>query len=155
MRAAIDRIKHPLFDGLEHQWRENRPRPIPLPQTAFPFIALLVDSTSIEVYRPKGRFDKAKTYWDGHNKIYAFKKEVFSYSCTFLFLFLYIYLGCCYGTQSPLCSFSQKAEVGSAHDYSYHKQVCPAYESYVEKRPEEINAIHSDTANTKWAVLGM
>jgi hypothetical protein len=42
----------------------------------FAYIALLADSTSFEVFRPKGRFEEQKHYYDGKNKMYAVKKEV-------------------------------------------------------------------------------
>lgn len=37
---------------------------------------MCVDTTSQEVYRPKGRFEEAKHYWDAKNHIYALKKQV-------------------------------------------------------------------------------
>ena len=51
-------------------------RPQPLNSTSYPHIALCVDTTSQEVYRPKGRFEEVKSYWDEKNHIYALKKQV-------------------------------------------------------------------------------
>ncbi len=82
-RSAIMRAKDALFGLLiEKWWAEPLVRPVPLEGTAYPFIGLVCDSTSTEVFRPAGRFEEAKVYWDGKNKIYALKKEVAVLACS-------------------------------------------------------------------------
>src|SRR3984885_11801476 len=58
MMSTLERV-HPIFlSTLRKRW-ESKSRPKPLASN-YPYIALLVDSTSIEVYRPRGRFEEAK-----------------------------------------------------------------------------------------------
>ncbi len=56
------------------------------------------------MYRPKGRFEEAKIYWDEKNAIYALKKE-----CAVL------------AAKPHYCIFIQKGQVGSKHDYKIFK----------------------------------
>ena len=74
MISAMDRIHPILLLTLRKRWQSKlRPKPI---LSNYPYIALLVDSTSIEVYRPRGRFEEAKIYFDAKNGIYALKKNL-------------------------------------------------------------------------------
>jgi hypothetical protein len=70
-----------------------------IPTERYRHVALLGDSTSLEVYRP-GRFEEAKAYWDGKNGIYALKKEV-----------------CVMASPPHFAMFASKAFLGSTHDY--------------------------------------
>eukprot|EP01098_Paradermamoeba_levis_P013287 TRINITY_DN6028_c0_g1_i1.p1 TRINITY_DN6028_c0_g1~~TRINITY_DN6028_c0_g1_i1.p1 ORF type:complete len:187 (-),score=8.46 TRINITY_DN6028_c0_g1_i1:341-901(-) len=72
---AIQRIREALFPlALKHL--SELPRPVVMRDKPYPTVALLIDSTTIEVYRPRGRFEEAKIYFDSKNKIYGLKKEV-------------------------------------------------------------------------------
>jgi hypothetical protein len=62
LKDAVARIRPILHSTLTERWLEQRKRPIPLLTTNYLYIALLVDSMSVEVYRPKGRFEEAKVY---------------------------------------------------------------------------------------------
>jgi hypothetical protein len=77
MKEAIARIRPILHSTLSERWLEQKKRPVPLLTTNYPYIGLLVDSMSIEVFRPKGRFEEAKVYWDAKNCMYALKKLEF------------------------------------------------------------------------------
>ena len=79
-------------------------RPQPLNTTNYPQVALAVDSSSQEVYRPKGRFEEAKSYWDAKNHIYALKKQVAVLAC-----------------EPHYAMFSHPAVIGSKHDYTTFK----------------------------------
>ncbi len=48
---------------------------------------------------------------------------------------------------SPHYALFSQGEIDSTHDYTYHKQVCPVYESYLDKTSEEFNAISSNATN--------
>jgi len=74
LRDTISRIRPLLTQALEVRWN-NKQRPQVL-EGLLPHAAIAVDSTSFEVYRPHGRFEEAKIYFDAKNKIYALKKEV-------------------------------------------------------------------------------
>src|ERR1700733_14903890 len=124
------------FPFLRKRW-QSKPRPKPL-DSNYPYIALLIDSTSLEVYRPRGRFEEVKTYFDAKNCIYALKKEVAV-------------------SASPphYALFVQKAEVGSMHDYAIFKSNYQYYLNYLMKTPEEKNLINSDAqlGNTRGSWL--
>ena len=51
------------------------------------------------------------------------------------------------------CLFSQKAVVGSVHDFNILKTTYSSYVDYLTKRAEEINFILSDESNPSWAIL--
>ena len=55
---ALDRIAPVLQQTLKNRWWNDRKRPVTLTTTSFPYIALCADSTSIEINRPKGRFEE-------------------------------------------------------------------------------------------------
>jgi len=74
LRDTITRIRPILLQTLETRWK-NKDRPQVL-EGVLQHAAIAVDSTSFEVYRPHGRFEEAKIYFDGKNRIYALKKEV-------------------------------------------------------------------------------
>ena len=75
LQTSINRMRPILLDYLQNEWLVTPRRPQPLHDTHFPYVSLLVDSTSIEVFRPRTHFDQATVYWNGKNKIYAFKKR--------------------------------------------------------------------------------
>jgi len=136
-RSAIMRAKDALFGLLiEKWWAEPLVRPVPLEGTAYPFIGLVCDSTSTEVFRPAGRFEEAKVYWDGKNKIYALKKEVAVLAC------------------SPhYAIFSGPAFVGSEHDYSFFKKGFQKYKDYLTKTPQEKHQMARDLSEHSWAIF--
>ena len=71
MHDAIARIRPMLNKILRMRWWENTRRPRPLGDPQYIDIALLIDSTSIQVFRPHAPFAEGKIYFDGKNKIYA------------------------------------------------------------------------------------
>jgi len=105
--------------------------------SSYPYIALLVDSTSIEVYHPRGRFEEAKSYFDVKHGIYALKKEV------------------AVSASAPhYALFFQQAQVGSIHDYAIFKSNYQCYLSYLLKTHEEKNLIRTDSNEPSLAILG-
>ncbi|KAL6068028.1 hypothetical protein QOT17_008509 [Balamuthia mandrillaris] len=83
VEAAINRIRPILLEVLEDRWWQgNRHQPIPLIDkdeilSQYTHIALLIDSTSVEVFCPNNSwFEEGKHYFNGKNRIYALKKEV-------------------------------------------------------------------------------
>jgi len=105
-------------------WQQQRPRPTHHAQVDYQYIAAVGDVISLEVFRPKGRFEEAKAYWDAKNGIYALKKEVHVSA-----------------TAPHIALFSAPAEIGSVHDYSIFR-----------KTPQERNALEIDAHNS-WGVL--
>lgn len=135
-QKAIDRMRPILHSALTDRWLRQHRRPVPLLDTNYPHIGLLVDTTSLEVFRPKARFEEAKAYWDHKNGIYALKKEV--------------------GVMAApphYALFFTKGEIGSKHDYSIFKETYTSYLEYLAKTTEEIRAIPTDSNNPSWAVL--
>ena len=123
-RDAIDRARKALLPALKEKWWNNLERPKPLNNPNYANIALLIDSTSIEVYRPTGKFQESKRYWDGKNKIYALKKEV-----------------AVMATDPHYALFTCSYEIGSTHDYNIHKRVYDRYPLFKENsRRKNINS---------------
>lgn len=135
LRNSIERIRPILKDTLESRWWEERRRPEPLAGN-HPYIALLCDSTSFEVYKPKVRFEEAKPYWDEKNHIYALKKEI-----------------AIRATEPHYSLFSQKGVLGSVHDYERFKQSYTTYLEYLVKTTEENQRLHTDQDNPTWGIL--
>ena len=133
---AFEKVAPILYDTLKNRWWGNKIRPRPLAGSNFPYIALCGDSTSIEVNRPKGRYEESKHYFDYKNGIYALNKE-----CAVM------------ATPPHYCVFSQKAVVGSVHDFNILKTTYDSYVEYLFKRTEEKNLISSDESNSSWAIL--
>ena len=75
LNKALVHIRPILHKTLKELWNSNQFLPTPAPEP-FPFVALLVDTTTIETYRPTAPFHEAKKYWDQKNRIYGIKKEV-------------------------------------------------------------------------------
>jgi hypothetical protein len=133
--SALDRIRPILHATLKKRWA-TLPRPTPLNTTNYPYVGLLVDSTTIRCFRPKGPFNEAKIYWDGKNCCYGLKKEVAVMA------------------QAPhYALFTQPHCVGSEHDYSIFKKGADRYAEYLTKTTVEKNAIPSDSAQTRWAIV--
>jgi hypothetical protein len=136
---CINRVRPLVKKSLASRWWNDRKRPQVLQGedgNDFPYIGLLVDSTSEEVFRPRARFEEAKRYWDGKNKIYALKKEV-----------------AVMAAPPHYALFSAKAEIGSVHDFEIHKSVYPSYLEYLKKTEAEKGRFVSD-GNSNWAILG-
>jgi len=106
-----------------------------IPTERYRHVALLGDSTSLEVYRP-GRFEEAKAYWDGKNGIYALKKEV-----------------CVMASPPHFAMFASKAFLGSTHDYSHHKSNYREYLPYLKKTAQEKRALTEDNQHDFWAMV--
>src|SRR5690349_2381551 len=62
LHSALERARIALNRTLKKRWWTDRIRPTPLEDTLFPWIGLIVDSTSVEVFHPTARFEEAQTY---------------------------------------------------------------------------------------------
>jgi hypothetical protein len=71
MKEAIAKIKPILHSTLSERWLEQKKRPVSLLTTNYPYIGLLVDSMSVEVFLPKGCFEEVKVYWDAKHCMYG------------------------------------------------------------------------------------
>ena len=136
LKNTIERLRPILYQTLHEIWISNPMRPNPINGTHFPHIALLVDSTSIQVQRPKARFEESKIYWDGKNHIYALKKEV-----------------AVMASKPDYCLFLQKGVVGSKHDYEYLKTTYHSYIPYIQKTSEEFILLQTDQTHQSWGAL--
>ena len=131
---AINRIRPLVLEALTESWWSQRRRPVPVPESDYPHIGLLIDSTSLQVFRPKGRFEEAIAYYDGKNKMYALKKEV-----------------AVMATEPHFALFSSDGFVGSKHDYSYFVENYAVYLDYLKKTTEEKRALLNDR-HAFWSV---
>jgi len=101
---------------LHTKWWNNPLRPTPLSNTSYPYIGLLVDSTTTEICQPGGPFEEVKPYYDAKNQIYGLKKEV-----------------AVSATAPHYALFSSPFHLGSEHDFSIHKAEHRAYVTYAPR----------------------
>jgi hypothetical protein len=132
---ALDRIRPVLLDAMKSEWWKTRPRPKPLTQSSHPFIALLVDSTTIEVNQPHASAATPTKYFDGKNWIYGMKKEV-----------------AVMATEPYYAMFAFEGKPGSIHDYKIFKSGYTRYLEYLVKTPSEKEMLTDPDA--RWAILG-
>lgn len=132
----VERVRPVLRRMLEEYWLEPRQRPQPLVDSTFPQIALLLDNTSTQCFRPKAPFAEAKIYWDGKNSIYGLKNEV-----------------AVQAHPPHYALFISQHTVGSTHDYTFLKSNYTTYLEYLIKRPDEQHLLPLDTNYGEWAVL--
>jgi len=130
------RVRPVLLALLRSRWWAPRRRPTPLADSTWPHVALLVDSNTTQVYRPRAPFQESKRYWDSHNHVYGIKKEV-----------------AVMATPPYYCMFSHKGFIGSTHDYEEHERVAPSYQEYLLKTPEEHRALPGDAQQRFWAIM--
>jgi len=136
LEDVITRARPVLNKTLTKRWWENRSRPKPLNNTGFPHAALLIDSTSIQIYKPLGSFNESKIMYDGKNCIYALKKEI-----------------AVMASPPYYALFSAKGVPGSVHDYTIFKQNYKTYIPYLVKSNEEKKMIMSDTNQNTWSII--
>ncbi len=79
-------------------------------ETRYLYIGLLVDTHSWEVFRPTGRFEEAKKYFDAKNWMYALKFEI-----------------ACMAAPSHYAMFSSNRKIDSNHDFDIHKKNFEVY----------------------------
>ena len=89
-----------------------------------------MDSTSLEVFRPKGRYEEVKSYYDVKNGMYALKKEVAVMASPPHFI-------------SP-CLFPKVCFLGSKHDYQFFKENYSVYLDYLRKEVAERKQLLND-----------
>jgi hypothetical protein len=134
--TAISRARIALNEALSSKWLEKRGRPVPLADNQFSHVALLIDATTFPTYRPTGRFEETKHYWDGKNKLYGLKKEV------------------AVSAVAPhVAVFISKGFVASIHDYEFFKKNCKVYETFLRKTPDERRQLTMDSQNSHWGVM--
>ena len=75
-KENIDRIRPIVNAALKASWWDTRIHPVPLSNTTFPHVGLIIDGHTTQTFRPKAPFEEAKIYYDGKNKIYGVKNEV-------------------------------------------------------------------------------
>jgi len=130
------RIRQPLMEFLSAKWWSDRRRPEPARSERFPFIALLCDSTSIEIFRPVGTYEAASKTFDRKNGIYALKKQVLVMAA-----------------QPHYALFTEPAVNGAVHDYVPFKRSFSNYTDYLKKNSAEMVMMPSDAEFSNWAVL--
>lgn len=132
----INRIRPLLKAALSEKWFDSPMRPSPVNDSPFPHCALIIDGHTTACFRPKARFNDAKTYWDGKNKIYGLKTEV-----------------AIRATAPHYCVAVSAHEPASKHDYEIHKANFHKYLEYLTKLPDEIPHLPSDAGHRHWAIL--
>jgi len=132
----IARIRPILLATLVDKWWSRRERPVPLAGTNWPHAALLIDTTTVQAFRPIGPFEEAKIYWDGAHKIYGLKVEV------------------AVQAHAPhYCLFTTRHVPGSVHDYKVFKDNYQRYLEFLHKTPGEQHQLPQDQQHRLWAVI--
>lgn len=133
----IERMRPLLNAALKSKWPSSAPRPLDDNQRPMPEIGGLVDTITIECYRPKGRFGEVKHYFDGHHKVYGLKSEVMVTSAR------------------PHVAVAVAPHVpGSVSDYTNHCENYELYSDYLQKTPLELHWNGDDPNEPYWGILG-
>jgi hypothetical protein len=133
----VDRIRPNLLAALQQRWATMLPGPATDLTRHHNYAALLIDATTIECFRPEGRFEEAKHYYDGKNHIYGVKSEV---AVTAARPHYYVH--------------SSPHEPGSVHDYTILKKNYRNYLGYLRKTPEERELIQDPNPEEEyWAAI--
>lgn len=74
--SMLERIRMIALEALSAYWWSNKQRPVPLAKDEIKEVALLIDSTTIQTFKPLLSFNNSKLLWDGKNHIYGLKKEI-------------------------------------------------------------------------------
>ncbi|HSN67109.1 MAG TPA: transposase family protein [Fusibacter sp.] len=133
----VERIRPLLNAAMKNRWVNLLPRPDSDLHRRFNYAGLLVDATTIQCFRPEGRFEEAKHYYDGKNHIYGLKVEVAVTTC------------------APHYFVRSSPHVpASVHDYTVNKKEYLNYVDYLRKRPGESDRIHDPNPNEpNWATV--
>jgi hypothetical protein len=133
----VDRVRPHLLAALKQRWATMFPRPDTDLTRDHNYAAHLIDVTTIECFRPEGRFEEAKHYFDAKNHIYGVKSEV---AVTAVRTHYYVH--------------STPHEPGSVHDYTIHKRNYRSYLDYLHKTPDERTRIQDPDPNEDyWAAI--
>ena len=104
--------------------------------TSFQNCGIILDSTSLEIPRPKLSFSEAKAFWDGKNHFYSLKKEVAILN------------------QPPYYALPpQNFFIGSKHDFTFFQENCQYYLKYLKKTPSQKAKVASDRQFYFFAIL--
>lgn len=136
LEGNISRVRSIVNAALKQRWQELIVRPTANLNRPFPEAGLLIDNTTVQCFRPKGRYMEVKHYFDGKNHIYGLKKEV---SITAVAPHFYV-------TSSPHYP-------GSVHDYTIHKMEYRRHFEYTLKQPSEVYALPADCRHEHWATV--
>ena len=134
----LDRIRPILNAALHTKWPEMAPRPLDYDARLIFEAGLLVDNTTTECFRPKGRFGEVKHYFDGHHYVYGLKSEIAVTSA-----------------RPHVMVAVSPHEPGSVSGYEIHKANYRNYLPYLRRTPEELHqAIDRGDDHPYWAAIG-
>ncbi len=136
LSGNIERVRKILNETLKKKWPALAPRPMDDDQRPMAEVGALIDTITIECYRPKGRFGEVKHYFDGHHKVYGLKKEVMVTSA-----------------RPHVCVEVSPYVPGSVGDYTYHCDNYERYTDYLTKTADERHWNGDDHRATLWGAL--
>jgi DDE superfamily endonuclease len=132
----IERVRGLLNSALKTKWPQLAPRPLEDDERPMPEVGLLVDTTTVECYKPKARFGESKHYFDGHHYVYGLKTEIAITSAR------------------PHVFVAKSGHYpGSVSDYRIHKENYDKYYEYLHKTPDERHWDQDDIREPNWAIL--
>ncbi len=130
------RIRSILNSALKEKWPQMAPRPLEDAERPIYEIGLLVDVTTVESFRPKGKFGEVKHYFDEHHKVYGLKKEIAVTSA-----------------RPHVCTSVTPYRPGGIDDYHIHKDYFSLHMDYLRKTPEERRESKDRDDHPFWGVL--
>lgn len=134
----VDRVRPILNEALKTKWPEMAPSPLEDNERGIYEAGLLVDTTTVECFKPKGRFGESKHYFDAHHWVYGLKTEIAVTSA-----------------RPHVMVAKSPHSPGSVSDYEIHKKNYTNYLPYLRKSAEER---HESAENGDdfpfWAVIG-
>ena len=126
-----------MNQALKSKWPSLAPRPLDDDERPIDEVGLLVDTTTVECYKPMGRFGESKHYFDGHHYQYGLKTEVAVTSAR------------------PHVMVAKSPHYpGSVSDYKIHKEQHTFYLDYLHKTADERHWDRDDSHEPNWAILG-
>jgi hypothetical protein len=132
----VERVRGILNSALKTKWPALAPRPLDDDERPIDEVGLLVDTSTVECFKPKARFGEAKHYFDGHHFVYGLKTEIAITSAR-----PHVFVA-----KSPYYP-------GSVSDYTIHKENYGRYYDYLHKTPDERHWNRDDPREPNWAIL--
>jgi len=133
----IERIRPLLNAALSTKWPQLAPRPLDNEARPMPDVGYLVDATTTECFKPKGRFGEVKHYFDGHKFVYGIKTEIVVTSA-----------------RPHVAVFVSKHYPGSVSDYTIHCENFHHYSTLLAKTGDERLWNGDDGRHASWGLLG-
>ncbi len=131
----LERVRAILNAALNEKWPRMAPNPLEDDGRPMYEIGLLIDTSTVESFRPKGRFGEVKHYFNAHEKVYGLKFEIAVTSA-----------------RPHVCIRVSPHRPAGIDDYTIHKAEYQNYLQYLQKNAEERRLSQGKDDALYWAV---